>query len=98
MNSLSRRLKKIETAANPNETGVAEWAIRCVSADQEFQRILNEMKVKYGGGEPEPPWTQDEVLQKARELAARYGSEEAYKQAFTKYRNSPECQALLKEM
>ncbi|OPY13246.1 MAG: hypothetical protein A4E66_00850 [Syntrophus sp. PtaB.Bin001] len=91
MNSLRRRLEKIENAANPRETSAPEWALRNVRAELEFQRILNEMKTKYCCGEPTPLLTQDELFQKARELAARYGSEEAYKQAFTKYQNSPEC-------
>ena len=52
MNSLMRRLEKIEKVANPRETSAPEWAIRRVRAEQEFQRILNEMKAEYGGGEP----------------------------------------------
>jgi len=98
MNSLRRRLGKIAKVVNPRETSAPEWAIRHIRAEQEFQRILNEMKAKYGGGEPSPLLTLDEVLQKARKLATRYGSEEVYKQAFTKYRNTPGCQMLLGEM
>jgi len=99
MSNLRQRLKKIEGAANPREVAVAEWAIRHYRAEQEFQRMLNEMKVRYGAGEPTPLLTQDEVLQKARELAVKYGgSEEAYQQSCTEYGKSSKCQELLMEI
>jgi len=98
MSNLRQRLKKIEGAANPREVAVAEWAIRHYRAEQEFHRMLNEMKVRYGAGEPTPLLTQDEVLQKARELAVKYGgSEEAYQQSCTEYGKSSKCQELLME-
>lgn len=99
MSNLRQRLKKIEETANPREVVVAEWAVRHYRAEQEFQRMLNEMKVRYGAGKPTPLLTQDEILQKARELAVKYGgSEEAYQQSCTEYGKSSKCQELLMEI
>jgi len=48
MSNLKQRLEQIEKMVNLKETAVAEWSILDIEADQEFQRILNEMKAKYG--------------------------------------------------
>jgi len=55
------------------------------------------MKVRYCGGEPTPLLTQDEILQKAGELAIKYGSEKAYQQACLEYERRPEGQKTLEE-
>lgn len=98
MGNIKQRLEKIEKAANPKETAVAEWAIRCVSAEQEFRGRFNEMKERYDAGEPTPLLMHDEILGKARVLMWRYGTEEVYRQAFIAYEKSPEAQKVLTEM
>jgi len=100
MGNLRQRIEKMEGAIKARQLQSAsapEWAVRCISAEQEFQKILNGMKVRYCGGEPTPLLTQDEILQKAGELAIKYGSEKAYQQACLEYERRPEGQKTLEE-
>lgn len=76
MGNIKQSLEKIEKVVDPMETAIAEWAIRCVSAEQEFRVCLNKMKKRYDTGEPTPLLTHDEILEKARALMWRYGTEE----------------------
>jgi len=98
MSNLKQRLERIEKAASPKDVPVAEWAIREIEADQEFQRRLNEMKAKYGAGEPTPLLTPEEVLLEAKKLTVKYGTRETSTQAFLEYERSPEGQKILTEM
>ena len=98
MGNLKHRLGQVEKMVNPKETAVAEWAIREVEADQEFQRRLNEMKAKYGAGEPTLLLTPEEVLVEAKKMTEKYGTREARSQAFLEYEKSPEGQKMLAEM
>ena len=98
MGNIKQRLEKIEKAAYPKETAVVEWTVRCVSAEQEFCGRFNEMKERYHAGEPSPLLTHDEILEKARALMWRYGTEKVYRQAFIAYEKSPEAQKVLTEM
>jgi len=98
MSNLKQRLERIEKAASPKDAPVAEWAIREIEADQEFQRRLNEMKAKYCAGEPTPLLTPEEVLEEAKKLTGKYGTRETRAQAFLEYERSPEGQKILAEM
>jgi len=98
MSNLKQRLERIEKAARPKDTPIAEWAIRDVEADQEFQRRLNEMTAKYGAGEPTSLLTPEEVLVEAKKLTGKYGTREARTQAFLEYERSPEGQKIITEM
>ena len=98
MSNLKQRLERIEKAASPKDAPVAEWAIREIEADQEFRRMLNEMKVRYGAGEPTPLLTPEEVLVEAKKLTGKYGTRETRTQAFLAYERSPECQKIVTEM
>jgi len=98
MSNLRQRLKKIEEAASPKDMAVAEWAIHNIETEQEFQQMLNVMKAKYGAGEPTPLLTTEEVLEGARKLEQKYGTQETRRQTFIEYERSPECQKLLAEM
>ena len=97
MGSLRHRLEKIEKTVNPRKTAVAEWAIRCVSAEQEFQRILNKMRAKYCCSEPTPLVTSENVLEEARKLEQKYGTVEAFNKAKTNS-NNPEIQQYIAEI
>lgn len=98
MSNLKQRLERIEKMSSPKDTPVAEWAIRHVQVEQEFQRMLNEMKQKYRGGDPIPLLTQDQILEKAQELTAKYGSEDVLSAVFAERGKSSKCQELLSEM
>jgi len=50
--SLKQRLAKVEKLASPKALVAADWAIRHIQAEREFQERLNQMKVKYPVGEP----------------------------------------------
>jgi len=100
MGNLRQRIEKLEGIIKSRQLELAsapDWAVRCISAEQEFQKILNGMKKKYCGGEPTPLLTRDEIFKMAGELAAKYGSEKAYQQAFLEYERSPEGQTTLEE-
>jgi len=101
MGNLRQRIEKLEGRIKSRQLELAsepDWAVRCISAEQEFQKILNGMKKKYCGGEPTPLLTRDEILKMAGELAIKYGSEKAYHQAFIEYEKNPKSQKLFNEM
>jgi len=72
MGNLRQRIEKLEGTIKSRQLELAsapDWAVRCISAEQEFQKLLNGMKKKYCGGELTPLLTRDEILKMAEELA-----------------------------
>jgi len=93
--SLKQRLDRIEKMANPKEIVAASWAVLHFEAEQEFQKIFNKMKIKYGGGEPITLLSADDVQQRAKELTAKYGTYERYQQS---RRLTPEAEQRMREL